>query len=190
MANELDILIGRMLRDIEIELTDEFDKNFERQAYFNEAWQRRSSPVRGDGHLLVDTGALRRSITCKKDSSSITLQSTLPYAAIHNEGGEIMVTDKMKRFFWAKYYEATGSFGRRKDGSLRQNKQNGHLSSVADFWKKMALMKVGTKIKMPKRQFLGYHPIVDKAVKEIVEENLREYFEKEMKNNLDPNNNQ
>jgi hypothetical protein len=28
------------------------------------------------------------------------------YTQIHNEGGEIVVTEKMKAFFWAKYYEA------------------------------------------------------------------------------------
>ncbi len=173
-----------MLRDIEVELTDEFDKNFEREAFFSEAWERRRSPIRQDGHLLVDTGRLRQSISCKMDADSITFSSTLPYAAIHNEGGEITVTAKMKRFFWAKYYEASGSFGRRKDGSLRKDKRTVRLGTEAEFWRLMALMKVGSKVKIPRRRFLGASPEVEEAAKEIIKENLTEYF-KNLKNKLE-----
>ena len=51
----------RILRDIRVDAAQEFDRNFERQSFFGEAWRRRRSPLRGDGHLLVDSGALRRS---------------------------------------------------------------------------------------------------------------------------------
>ena len=37
-------------------------------------------------------------------------------------------------------------------------------------------MKVGSSIKIPKRQFLGTAPEVEKTVTEIIEENLTEYF--------------
>ena len=30
--------------DIRVELDDEFDKNFERQGFFTEAWKRRTGP--------------------------------------------------------------------------------------------------------------------------------------------------
>ena len=53
----------RILNDLRVELGDEFDQNFERQAFFSEAWQKRKSPTRPGGHILVDTGGLRRSIT-------------------------------------------------------------------------------------------------------------------------------
>ena len=99
-----------------------------------------------------------------------------PYAAIHNEGGAIKVTAKMKRFFWYKYYSATGSFGRKKDGSMRNDNRNRQLGTEADFWKAMALMKVGATIKIPKRQFLGTSPEVEAAVREIIEENLTDYI--------------
>mgnify|MGYP003186298553 CR=1 FL=1 len=171
-----------ILRDIQVELGDEFDRNFERQAFFSEAWQRRRSPLRPGGHILVDTGDLRRSIRSEIREDSIVFKSDLPYAAIHNEGGEISVTAKMKRYFWHKYYAATGSFGRRKDGSLRQDKKNRQLTSEADFWKAMALMKVGATIKIPQRKFLGTSPEVEAAVRQIIEENLTEYV-----NNIDFN---
>jgi len=171
-----------ILNDIRVELGGEFDENFEREAFFTEKWQRRKSPLRLGGHILVDSGDLRRSIRSRSTDNSITFYSDLPYAAIHNEGGEIVVTERMKKFFWWKYYTATGSFGRKKDGSRRNDKRTLQLSDEADFWKAMALMKVGDKIKIPKRQFLGKSPEVEAAVREIIEENLTEYI-----NNIDFN---
>jgi len=174
--NDLSIVTRRILSDIRVELGEEFDKNFERQGFFAQAWQRRKSPIRGDGHILVDSGDLRRSIMSRSDATSITFYSTSPYAAIHNEGGEIKVTAKMKRFFWAKYYETVGTFGRRKSGEPRRNKRNRQLSANAEFWRAMALMKVGKTIKIPKRTFLGMAPEVEKEVTSIIEQNLEEYF--------------
>ena len=149
MNEDVKKVVARILKDIQVEMSDEFDKNFERQAFFSEKWQRRKSPIRDEGRaILTDTGALRKSIGSRTTENSITFFTSLPYAAIHNDGGEIVVTGRMKRFFWHKYYEATGSFGRRKDGKLRK----------------------------PRRRFLGTSPEVEKAVREIVEENLTEYF--------------
>lgn len=173
---DVQTMIRRTLRDIEVELTDEFDRNFERQAFFSEAWQRRKSPTRPGGHILLDTGRLRQSITSRITDKSIVFTSDLPYSAIHNEGGEIVVTERMKRFFWHKYYEASGSFGRRKDGSPRKDRRTRQLTTEAEFWKCMALMKTGKSIKIPRRQFLGKSPEVEEAVRTIIEENLAEYF--------------
>lgn len=176
MTDNFTRTIKKILRDIQVELTDEFDRNFEREAFFSEAWERRKSPIRADGHLLVDSVTLRRSIRSEIKESSIVFKSDLPYAAIHNEGGEIKVTQRMKKFFWYKYYSTTGTFGRRKDGSLRRDKRNNRLTTEAEFWKCMALMKVGASIKIPRRQFLGKSPEVEQAVREIIEENITEYF--------------
>ena len=151
---ELRKVVRRILSDIRVELCDEFDQNFERQGFFAEKWQRRKSPIRGDGHILVASGDLRKSIRSRSDESSITFYSDLAYAGIHNEGGEIKVTARMKRFFWHKYYET-------KD----------------EFWKAMALMKVGKTIKIPRRQFLGMAPEVETEVRKIIEDNLTQYFE-------------
>ena len=174
MNDDIQKIIRNILNDIRIDLTDEIDHNFERQAFFSEAWQRRKSPTRPGGSILVDTGRLRQSISSRTTENSITFFTNLPYAAIHNEGGEIKVTAKMKRFFWAKYYETTGAFGRRKDGALRKDKRTSQLSTEADFWHVMALMKIGGKIKIPRRRFLGISPEIEKIVREIIEENLAE----------------
>lgn len=181
MNQDIQKIIRNILNDVRVELSDEFDRNFERQAFFNEAWQRRSCPIRPGGSILIDTGKLRQSISSRTTDSSITFCSTLPYAAIHNDGGEIKVTARMKRFFWHKYHEATGSFGRKKNGERRNDKRTVQLSTEAEFWKHMALMKEGKSIKIPRRRFLGASPEVEQAVKDIIEENLAEYFEHEYK---------
>lgn len=170
-------VIRRILSDIRVELGDEFDRNFERQAFFSDAWARRKSPTRPGGTILVDTGTLRRSIRSRTTDDSITFYTDLPYAAIHNDGGEIVVTEKMKRFFWHKYYEATGSFGRKKNGQRRNDKRTRQLGTEADFLRFMALKRAGTTIRIPRRRFLGTGPEVERIVREIIEDNLNEYFD-------------
>lgn len=177
MANEFDIFLRHVLRDIQVELKDEYDRNFERQGFFSEKWQRRKSPLRPGGAILVDSGGLRRSVKSRVIGSGIVFMSDHPAAAIHNEGGEIKVTARMKGYFWRRYREAVGSFGRRKDGSLRRDKRNRRLGTEAEFYRAMALMPVGKAIRMPRRQFLGMSPEAERVVREIIEENFQKYFD-------------
>lgn len=185
---ELRTVIGRILKDIRIGIGDEFDQNFERLAFFTKAWARRRSPLRPGGHILVDTGALRKSISSRSDESSITFYSDLPYAAIHNEGGEIKVTARMKRYFRAKFYESMGMTKKQEDkhrtlsdGGFYAWTSKMNLNPNAEFWKAMALMKEGKVIKIPKRQFLGMSPEVEQDVRRIIEDNLTSYFENDFK---------
>lgn len=181
--NDLSVVIRHILSDIRVEIGDEFDKNFERQGFFTKAWARRKSPIRGDGHILVASGDLRKSVQSRSDATSITFFSSSPYAAIHNEGGEIKVTEKMKRYFRAKFYESMGMT--KKQGGKRRTLTDGgfyawtskmNLNPNAEFWRAMALMKVGKTIKIPKRQFLGMAPEVEREVTKIIEDELEEYF--------------
>lgn len=187
MKSETQAILRRILKDIQVEMSDEFDQNFEREAFFSEAWQRRRSPMRPDGHILVDTGQLRRSIQSRTTENSITFYTDLPYAAIHNEGGEIVVTPRMKMYFRHKFYESQGGFQRKKSSNAaRRSLSDGgfyawtskmELTSEAEFWKFMALKKAGTTIKIPRRRFLGNSPEVEQAVRTIIEENLSGYIE-------------
>ena len=181
--NDLSVVIRHILSDIRVEIGDEFDKNFERQGFFTKAWARRKSPIRGDGHILVASGDLRKSVQSRSDATSITFFSSSPYASIHNEGGEIKVTEKMKRYFRAKFYESMGMAkkqgGKRRtltDGGFYAWTSNMNLNPNAEFWRAMALMKVGKTIKIPKRQFLGMAPEVEREVTKIIEDELEKYF--------------
>jgi phage gpG-like protein len=167
--------IAKILSDIRVELSQEFDKNFQRQGFFTEAWQRHKTPL-SKGSILTGTGDLRRSIRTVSDQKSITFISDLPYAAIHNEGGEIKVTQRMKSYFWHRYYEAVGRLEHKKDGGMRRTKKNASLNADAEVWKHMALMRVGAVIKIPKRRFLGESPEVRRICEDTISRNLEEYF--------------
>ena len=189
LQKRIDLYISKTLKDIKVEAADEFDANFNRQAFFNEKWARRKYNDDESRGLLVQSGTLRRSITAKiTDRDSVLFQTTVPYARIHNEGGTITVTSRMKKYFWWKYITIVGSkrpkagtattyserFQRKKNGELRNNKRNRELTEEATFYKYMALKKTGTKITIPKRQFIGNHPDLEKLLKEIAEKNAIE----------------
>ena len=162
--------IKTILTDIKVELLDEFDKNFERKAFFSKPWDTRKSGKKGS--QLVASGLLRKSIRAELTDNGIRFSSSLPYADIHNNGGEIIVTAKMKRFFWAKYYELSGKV--KVNAKTRKvSKKSQRYSEEAEYYKNLALMKVGDKIVMPQRQFVGNAPEVNQIVKEVVEDNLK-----------------
>jgi phage gpG-like protein len=169
--------IKNILADLRVDLTEEFDRNFERKSFFDKAWENTKLPNR-KGSLLMRTGKLRRSIRSRQDKNSLSWSSSLPYASLQNEGGEIIVTEKMKRFFWAMFYKANG--GVTKSGKGERNKR---LSAEATMWKSLALQKTGSKMRIKQRQFIGDHPQVRQRIKHVVDLNMKE-LEKEIANKL------
>lgn len=167
-----------ILRDIKYELDDEFDLNFQRQAFFDAPWRKRKPDIRSGGALLIDSGALRRSIQSTIAGDTIRYSSDKPYANLHNEGGSIRVTEKMKRYFWWKYLSVAGSVVRNKAGATRISKANRIRSGKAEFYKAMALKKTGSKIVIPQRQFIGSHSKIDQAVESIVDQRVEEHINK------------
>jgi phage gpG-like protein len=153
----------RIIKDIAVELSDEFDKNFERKAFFDKKWPQTKWPV-NKGSLMLRTGAGRRSISHKITDTKITWRSSLPYMGIHNEGGEIAVTARMKSFFWAMYYKASNGA---KGGGNKTRVEK--LNNEAAIWKSLALMKVGKKIKIPQRRFIGDHPQVKISIQRVMD---------------------
>lgn len=180
-------LVRDTLKDVKVEVADEFDRNFEREAFFNERWARRKYNDDKSRGLLVRTGDLRRSIHAEiTGRDSVVFWSALEYARIHNEGGTITVTRKMKNYFWWRYRTVTGGrsadgfsnrLQRRKDGSPRDNRHNRSLTAEAEFCRAMALKKVGSKITIPKRRFIGEHPQLENLLKEIFLENAKRIFD-------------
>ncbi len=167
--------IKNILEDIKTDLAQEFDHNFERKAFFDKGWDKKTKIHNHRGSLMQRSNKLRRSINAKSDNKNIYFTSNMPYAEIHNKGGKIKVTPKMKRFFWAKFREATKAqkyMGKkRKSYSIKKRSE----SLNANIWKALALKKVGDTITMPQRQFIGFeHPEVHHIIKENVDHNMKE----------------
>lgn len=172
---KLQDIVENIVRDTAVELTQEFDRNFERKAFFNDKWPE-SNHANSRGSLMMRSGALRRSIQQPKVGSSlIQWKSSLPYAGIHNEGGKITVTAKMKSFFWAMYYKAAGGITKTKAGKASKNQRNSRLGAEAAKWKALALQKVGATMTIEQRQFIGWHPVVDGIISDLVADNMKEF---------------
>lgn len=175
--------IHNLLTDLKVQLMDEFDYNFMRKAFFDRPWPD-VKHKRRVGSLMMRSGALRRSIRAQVAHNAITFSSSLPYARIHNEGGSITITRKMQKYFWAMYYSLTGRITYSvKTRKAQNNQKNRMLNDEAAYWKALALKKVGSKLKVPERRFIGHHPQVDQAVKFVCDANFREYAQ-QFKNRL------
>ena len=156
------------VKDIGVDLAEEFDRNFERKAFFDKAWDVAKRNDRGS--LLLRSGNLRRSIDKSWSNDKLQFTSSLPYATIHNSGGVIVVTAKMKKYFWAMHKQALGGqVYNTKTKGVRNTAGNRKLNDLANFYKAMALKKVGSKITIKQRQYIGNHPEVNKAIERNVD---------------------
>lgn len=173
--------LKNIIKDIAVDLTEEFDKNFERKSFFGTAWANTSIPNR-KGSLMARTNGLRNSIKSKIAITGVSWTSSLPYASLQNEGGEIIVTPKMKSFFWAMFYKSNGAVSKTAKGDARNNERNKKLSSEAAIWKALALQKVGAKMTIKKRQFIGDHPRVRQRIETIVDAEFQKLNEQIIKN--------
>lgn len=170
----LDQFHRNILNDVKTEVMDEFDRNFERKAFFDKTWPR-NKLVNRRGSMMARSNNLRRGFRAKIEGEKIAFSNSMPYATIQNEGGEIIVTQKMKKYFWAMYYQAAGSI-RVSSGSRRSvnNTRNQRLSIEAEQFKAMALMPIGKKIKIPSRRVIGPHPKIKDTIERIVNSHLSE----------------
>jgi phage gpG-like protein len=161
-----------LIKDIAVDAADAFDRNFDNESFFGDKWKKN----RANTQTLNKHGnsGLRGSINHRISGSAIVFTSSKPYAKIHNEGGDVVVTQKMKGYFWAMYYKSAGAVQTKKNGAQRNNRRNEKLSVEAQKWKSLALLKLGSKIKMTKRQFIVSHPQLNKRIEEVVQHNLKE----------------
>ena len=110
-----------ILDDMRVELSDEFDKNFERKAFFTDAWKARKDP-KANGSLLVVSGRMRRSIKGSVEGDGVRFTSDTSYATVHNEGGSGFVTVRQhqrKHYKTGKVY-TVHSYQRRVNIPQRQ----------------------------------------------------------------------
>jgi phage gpG-like protein len=136
---------------------DLFDQNFPKQAFFGTEWkaskyvERENSLVGRNRHLLQKTGHLRKSIRYTYDRNSVTFYSNVPYANIHNEGGDIA-----------------------HPGGTAFFKKNGNTIWVSNR-KAQGKPYPRTKphnIPIPQRQFVGDHSELQKEIGKLIEEEI------------------
>lgn len=148
-------------RFVAVESKNFFKDGFRKGGWTDDSfqpWQPRKSPLGGKKILIGkdNTMNLMQSInTLEENQNRVRTGSVLNYAKTHNDGTEITVTTKMKKYWWAKYYELSGKVKKTTTGKQSKAKANIRANAKAEYCKRMALMKVGSKIKIPKRKFIG-----------------------------------
>lgn len=166
--------LQKSLTDVEAKAMELLHENIRRQAFFGTPWPAAKNPAKAGKKLLYQSGDLQDGYMSHTSEDAVYIANTVAYAGVHNEGAEIPVTAAMKKYFWAMYYKASGAVTKTKSGRVSASKRNASLSNEAAYWKSLALMKIGAKIKIPERRVMGDHPQLDAAVKAIIDRNIAE----------------
>lgn len=170
LQNKLPRYVGKTAVDF-------FRENF-RQGGWRDGGLRRWQPPkrfseRGNaaakyGPLLSRQNELMNSIDYRIQGNLIIISTDKPYAKIHNEGGPVSITipitSQMRRFAWAKMYEA----GRMGD------------KDKAGRWKALALTKqqnVNVHYIMPQRQFMGDSRDLQNEIEMLIQRHLNAILE-------------
>lgn len=145
------------------EAQNHFKTSFRNQGFTDnglETWQKRKRTRGGEGRaILVKSGTLRRSLRkVRKGALSVSIISNLPYATIHNEGG---IIEKKARTHILSF-NSKGKFQRQRTEKQRSKTsymQKAHIGAY--------------KIKIPKRQFVGYSETLHRRLTNKIEYKLR-----------------
>ena len=181
-APDIDKMIRQDLEDLKrlylhklpvkvgVAVRDSVRQNFRQGSFYGgERWQtplRTSLGFRGAagqyGPLLSGSNHLMMNTDYEALPGKVIIRNTEVYAATHNDGEDIPVTERMKRFFWAKHIE--------------HKERMGVEAPETEFWKRMALKKPGSRIRIPRRHFLGPGKEVDTLVQGVIDKELQEFI--------------
>lgn len=136
-----------------ITMVNFFKRNFQAGGFVDEPFQKwKQSSYPGARRTMVKSGNTRRQIKKLQVSETrvvVGIANHNHYAKIHNEGGKILITPKMRRFFWAKFKE-TGK----------------------DYWKFLAITKK-THLEIDKREFIGPSKALEKTIERMYIKELK-----------------
>ena len=110
--------------------------------------------------LLSNRNHLFNAVRYVPGDYRVKIVNDVPYAPIHNWGGETSptVTPKMRRFAWAMYYRAA------------EKAPSSVLSPEAQMWRSLALTKKKhLRIRIPQRQFIGQSRELEERIRADVE---------------------
>ncbi len=144
-----------------------FRKGFQQGGFTDasfKAWKPRKSK-KSSKPILVKTGRLRGSIRLQINSSvSAKLHTDVPYAEIHNEGGEI------QKHAQSRVISFTNVSGRSRFASTRTKKVRKSITHQS----RSTFAAHG--ITMPQRKFMGRSRTLDKRVEKLIQKELKACF--------------
>jgi phage gpG-like protein len=139
--------------------------NFKDESFNGQKWKKRKNK-KDTRKLLIQTGDLRRSLRIISSSpTSVTVGSSLIYAAVHNNGGEINRAARSETFVRNRY--KTGKKGKMFGGmgAFKKGTSQGQGQTYKAYG-----------YNMPIRKFLGITPKLTASIKQIVNEEFEKEF--------------
>lgn len=139
---------------VAIQVVNFFKRNFELQGFVNnglEKWKPLSNPRDKGRKILLKRGNLKRSIKkikAERNRVILGVTSDIKYAEIQNDGGQIPITPKMRRYFWAMYKQTN-----------------------EEYWKGLALTSK-KHLDIPARKFIGDSEALVKNVDRMIVKEL------------------
>ena len=184
IQRKMPIIVGRMAKD-------HYQDNFRKGGFVNGGLKKWPKAKRQDsgssaaganyGTLLSGRNHLFSSTNYTPGAARVRVHNDAKHASAHNFGEtiETPVTPKMRRFAWAKYYEAGG--GKKNAGNGKRKGKNAgskEVNKAAEFWKNFALTKKKKlTIKMPVRMFIGESKELNKEILSKQEAEFRKIIE-------------
>lgn len=183
MQDKMPVIAGRLAKD-------HYQDNFRKGGFVDKGLKKwpaakrlgsgGKSAASNYGTLLSGRNHLFSSVSYTPGKARVRVYNGAPYASTHNYGETVepTVTPKMRRFAWAKYYEAGG--GKKKAGKGKRKGKNAAASESdeAQFWKNFALTKKKKlSIKMPERKFLGESEALNNKIIEKQDNEIRKILD-------------
>lgn len=140
---------------IAIAVVNFFKRNFELQGFVDnglQKWKPITNPKDRGRKILSKRGNLKRALKkfrADRNKVIVGVAADVKYAAIQNDGGQIRITPKMRRYFWAMF---------------KQTKE--------EYWRGLALTKKEF-IVIPQRQFIGDSKALVKNVDRMIAKELK-----------------
>lgn len=171
---------NRLPRKVGVIAVNHFRQNFRDGGWLDgglHPWKRTrrqgsSSPDAKYTPLTSRRDHLMRSIQASTTPGQVTVENPVPYAAIHNDGGNITthptVTERMRKYAWRMVYSLAGIKGK---GKLPKE-----LPAEAEKWKGLALTKkkkISVHAHIPQRQFMGDSAELRVKVNKIINESIQ-----------------
>lgn len=178
VRRKLPVKIGRMAKD-------HYQENFRQGGFVDNGlhrWPDTRRQLSGSRSasanytpLLSRRNHLFSSVKYIASDYRVQVSNEVPYASIHNFGGEThpTVTPKMRRFAWAMFYKETG-IRKAAEGQKRVKKRTKkEIPPQAEMWKRMALTKkTKLNVRIPQRQFIGESAELNERISKTVEEEI------------------
>lgn len=120
------------------------------------------------GPLTSRQNHLMRSIQARPSPGMVSIENPVPYAAMHNDGGDIQttVTKKMRKYAWHMVYSLAGVKGNGR-------KLPKELPREAEKWKGLALTrKKRLAVHIPQRRFMGDSQELRMKINKTINESL------------------